>query len=197
MTLALASTPTPCILTDDVYDRDHASDGFSRFGAYLALRFPAIVDDDPDVLSDPVRWASFAWATAAPPVMSPGYVQWNDPIEDIQVCWDDGHLVAEAVVRTKCAVKLPGWRSWERDLSGSIVEPWHGNRIALSRTTLRVTLKEIVLPEPSTELGDRRDLVRAAKIAVRAVGAAVERELEPVLLRFEDRTLNGQQGLRR
>ena len=116
MTLAITSNPNPTIVTDDVYDRDRASDGFSRFGAYLALRLPAIVDADPDVLSDPVRWASFAWATAAPPVMSPGYVEWNDPIEDIQVGWDDGSLVAEIVLRVDCAVNLPGWRSWDRDL---------------------------------------------------------------------------------
>ena len=149
------------------------------------MRLPAIVDDDPDVLSDPVRWASFAWATAAPPVMSPGYVEWSDPIEDIQVGWDDGHLVAEIVVRTACPVNLPGWRSWERDLRGNLVEPWHGNRIALSRTTLRAVLKEVALPRPPTWLDDRMELVRAAKFAVRAVAAAVQPVLDPVLRGLE------------
>ena len=40
MTLAIASNPNPTIVTDDVYDRDRASDGFSRFGAYLARAPP-------------------------------------------------------------------------------------------------------------------------------------------------------------
>lgn len=185
MSLAIASNSTPYILTDDIYDLDRASDGFSRFGAYLAVRLPAIVDDDPDVLSDPVRWASFAWATAAPPVMSPGYVEWSDPIEDIQVGWDEGRLEAEIVVRTGCPANLPGWRSWERDLRGNLVEPWHGNRIALSRTTLRAVLKEVALPRPPTWLDDRMELVRAAKVAVRAVAAAVQPVLDPVLLGLE------------
>jgi hypothetical protein len=185
MSLAIASIPTPCILTDDIYDRDRASDGISRFGAYLAMRLPPIVDNDPDVLSDPVRWASFAWATAAPPVMSPGYVDWNDPIEDVQVGWDDRRLVAEIVVRTGCPANLTGWRSWERDLQGNLVEPWHGNRIALSRTTLRAVLKEAALPGPPTGLDDRMEVTRAAKVAVRAVVAAVQPVLEPVLLGLE------------
>jgi hypothetical protein len=149
------------------------------------MRLPAIVDGDPHVLSDPVRWASFAWATAAPPVMSPGYVDWNDPIEDIQVGWDDGRLVAEIVVRTGCPANLSGWRSWERDLRGNLVEPWCNNRIALSRTTLRAVLKEVALPGPPTDLDDRMEVVRAAKVAVRAVVAAVQPVLEPVLLGLE------------
>ena len=189
MTLAIASNPNPFIVTDDVYDRHRASDGFSRFGAYLALRLPAIVDDDPDVLSDPVRWASFAWATAAPPVMSPGYVEWNNPIEDIQVGWDDGRLLAEIVLRVDCQVNLPGWRGWDRDLRGNLVEPWHGNRIALSRTTLRAVLKGIVLPSAPLEHGNWTDVVWRAKAAVRSVAAGIESVLEPVLLRLEPTNL--------
>jgi hypothetical protein len=185
MSVATASTPTPCIATDDIYDGDRASDGFSRFGAYLARRLPAIAEDDPDVLSDPVRWASFAWATAALPVMSPGYVEWSDPIEDVQVGWDDGYLSAELVLRTDCPINLPGWRSWERDLGGNLVEPWHGHRIAISRTTLRATLRGICLPEPPVEPGDHMDMVRVAKAAVRAVIAAVEGVLQPVLVALE------------
>lgn len=185
MTLAIASNPNPAIATDDVYDRALASDGFSRFGGYIALRLPAIVDDDPYVLSDPVRWACFAWATAAPPVMSPGYVEWSDPIEDVQVAWDDGHLVAEISIRTKCPIDLPGWRTWERDLRGNLVEPWHGRRIALSRTTLRAALRDAVLPLPPADIGNRREVVRAAKSAVQAVVHVIEQVVRPVLVDLE------------
>jgi hypothetical protein len=185
LTLAIASNPNPTIVTDDVYDRDRASDGFSRYGAYLGRRLPAIVDGDPDVLSDPVRWASFAWATAAPPVMSPGYVEWRDPIEDIQVGWDEGQLVAEIIVRTTCPLNLPGWRTWERDLRGNLVESWYGRRVALTRTTLRATLREVSLPLPPVEISNRRDVVRAAKSAVQAVVNVVEHLLRPVLVGLE------------
>ena len=192
MSLAIASTSRPWILTDDAYDQARASDGLSRFGAYLAMRLPAIVHDDPDVLRDPVRWASFAWATAATPVMSPGYVEWADPIEDIQVGWDDGLIAAEIVIRTACSVALPGWQSWECDLSGYLVEPWHGNRIALSRTTLKATLQDLALPEPPTAVGDRVETVRAAKGAVRAVSVAIEEVLRPL-----ENLLDSQRGMMR
>lgn len=182
MILAIASNPNTTIVTDDVYDRDSASDGFSRFGGYIARRLPAIVDDDPYVLSDPVRWASFAWATAALPVMSPGYVEWDNPIEDIQVGWDDGRLVVEVVLRVDCHLNLPGWRGWDRDLRGNLVEPCHGNRIALSRTILRAVLKDIVLPSAPSDHGNRTDVVWRAKAAVRSVAAGIESVLEPVLL---------------
>jgi len=180
MSVALASASRRLFLMDETYDRERASDGFSRYGAYLALRLPAVVHNDPDVLGDAVRWASFAWATAAPPVMSPGYVEWAEPVEDMQVGWDDGHLSAELVVRTPCPMTLPGWRTWERDLRGGLVEPLHGTRIVLSRTTLRVVLCEVVLPEPPSRIDDRVQLVRAAKDAVHVIAAAMEGALHPV-----------------
>lgn len=180
MSLAIASTSRPLIVWDDAYDHDRASDGFSRFGGYLAQRLPAVVHNDPDVLCDPVRWASFAWATAAPPVMSPGYVEWVDPIEDIDVGWDDGHLGVQIVVRTASPVTLPGWRSWERDCCGNLIEPWSGNRIALSRTTLFASLRGVALPRPTTAVGDRVEVVWAAKKAIRAVAASIDDVLAPL-----------------
>jgi hypothetical protein len=168
------------LVIDEAYDRTYASDGFSRYGAYLAKRLPAVADDDPDVLNDPVRWAAFAWATATSPVMSPAYLDWHGPIEDIQVGWDDGHLAVQAVVRTDPAVKLPGWRGWDQDRHGNHLEPWHGDRIALARVTLRVRLVDLRLPLPPSA-DSQEDIVCAAKEALSSTALAVDEVLAPVV----------------
>ena len=186
MSLAVASNRMPWIVTDDIHDREAAPDGFSRLGAYLALRLPAVMQGDPHVLADSARWASFVWATGAAPVMSPGYVAWNDPVEDIQVGWEDGWPLVEIVLRTACPVNLAGWRSWERDFRGNLVEPWHGDRVALSRTSLRMVLKRLALPTPPPDVDDRDDVVRRAKLAVHSVAAGIERALGPVLVRLQE-----------
>lgn len=171
------------ILIDEDYDHSRASDGFSRFGAYLSTRLPVAAGDDPDILTSPVRWAAFAWATAAPPVMFPGYVTWNDPIEDIELSWDDGRLVAEVVIRTELPAHLVGWRSWDRDGDGHLVEPWHADRVALSRLSLRTPL-EVCLPEAPGVRGTHRQYVTAAKETIAVVASAMATELPPVLHRL-------------
>ena len=181
-TLVHATGQTGSLVVNDDYDRDSASDGFSRFGAYLGMRLPAIVLDDPDVLSDPVRWASFAWATATTPVMSPGYLGWRDPIEDIRVEWDDGQLAVETVVRTHPPVHLRGWREWDRDRNGNRCEPWYGDRTALTRVTLRARLPEVRLPAPPEDPDCRTEVVLTAKAAVGAIATAIDRLLAPVMV---------------
>lgn len=169
------------LVIDDIHDLARASDSFSRLGAYLAMRLPAVIDDDPDVLTDPVRWAAFAWATATTPVMSPGYVERNDPIEDIQVGWDDGHVAIEAVLRTDPPVNLSGWRGWDPDHRGNHVEPWYSDRTALARLTLRAILVDLRLPWPPRDEHSRNDIVFVAKAAISSVAGAVEEALAPVV----------------
>lgn len=187
MSVSLRTTPlTGHLLTDDDYDRDRASDGLSRFGAYLAMRLPAVLEDDPDVLTDPVRWAAFSWATATNPVMTPGYLSWTGPIEDIQVAWDDGQLAVETVLRTRMPVRLPGWRGWEEDRLGHCHEPWYTDRTALTRLTLRARLPEVRLPAPPEDPGCRLEVVLVAKTAVGALATAIDRLLVPVLATLRD-----------
>jgi hypothetical protein len=58
---------------DQDYDRAHASDGISRYGAYLRdVAFEPWTDND-----QAVEWAAFAWRRATGPVMSPGYVRYH------------------------------------------------------------------------------------------------------------------------
>jgi|GEM_PF-3280472 len=182
MSALVHTTPlTGHLVIDDEYDRDRASDGFSRFGAYLAMRLPPIVQADPDVLCDPVRWAVFAWATATAPVMSPGYLGWSGPIEDIRMEWDDGHLAVETVLRAELPGYLRGWRGWDRDRDGNHCEPWYGDRTALTRLTLYARLLEVPLPAPPEDARCRTEVVLTAKAAVSSVATAVDHILAPVL----------------
>lgn len=165
---------TTYLTIDDEYDTVHASDGLSRFGAYLALRLPAVLSADAEVIEDPQRWAAFAWATAAPPVMSPGYVEWADPVEDVRIDWDDyGNLIAEIVARTGSPVRLTGWAGWDRDWRGHLIEPCLAKRVVLGRTLLRVQLEDIPLPRPPRDTSSRQELVVVAKATVRVLAAAL------------------------
>ncbi|MFD8483209.1 hypothetical protein [Kitasatospora sp. NPDC059673] len=66
-------TRSTLAIADDVADRRDASDGRSRFGAYLA-RNAGLLHDDGDPLSAR-EFAFSVWQIATSPVMSPGYVR--------------------------------------------------------------------------------------------------------------------------
>lgn len=174
------------VVIDDEYDRSRASDGFSRYGAYLTKRLRVVVDHDPDVLTDPVRWAAFAWCTATGPVMSPGYVDWNGPIDDIEVSWDEGHMLLEAVVRTNLPVPLWGWSSWEQDSRGRLHEPRFTTRAALARVIFRSRLIDLRLPKPPRACCSQQDVVTAGKRSVAAIAAAATDLLVPAVAVLQD-----------
>ena len=68
----MSTEPTPFWVDRD-YDCAHASDGISRYGAYLRdATFEPWTDND-----HAVEWAAFAWRRATGPVMSLGYVRYH------------------------------------------------------------------------------------------------------------------------
>jgi hypothetical protein len=179
---------------DDRYDRDHASDGFSRYGAYLAERLDrALADND---LDDPAAWTAWCWRVATPPVMGPSYVHARDPLQGATFWRDpDSDGLAATVV---AAAPLAGgisrtWRPWHRDLSGRLD---HGLMPrALTRIEFEAVLDESAAggwtPPPAMPCS-RRDLVVSAKRAVRASATALNQRLGPDLAVLAD-----QLGLRR
>lgn len=183
---ATASVRRPrLVVIDEAYDRRRASDKFSRFGRYLAMRLPAVAHADPDVLTNRIRWASFAWAAATPPVMSPGYIKWADPVEDIELSWDDGQLAANIVIRTESPARLVGWQSWQRDRYGHLIEPSPADRVALNRLALRTVL-DLVLPDPPGPRAMHEQYVHVAKAAVAVAAIAVVDAVTPVLAVLDD-----------
>jgi hypothetical protein len=89
------------------YDRENASDGISRYGAYV--RQSSLVAESWDGTWDDAqvrqaRFAEAAWATATTPVMSPGFVRRHP-------------RVISAVVQ---------FNAWDATLAGTVqlVTPW-------------------------------------------------------------------------
>ncbi|WP_017973741.1 hypothetical protein [Actinopolyspora halophila] len=110
---------TPLIQPDDHYDRAHASDSESRFGAYLRRNTAAFLDGD-EPTADPVEFATSTWRIARPPVMTPGYLVAHDQVLDAEVLREDD---GTAVIRVDLTTELPSeiardlrsrWVGWIR-----------------------------------------------------------------------------------
>ncbi len=106
---------------DHEHDRASASDGISRYGAYLRQRADWFQDAD-----TPASFAAVAWQVATGPVMSPGLVRMRPDLHAVTVGFDeDDDRILSATVR----VPVP-FRSWHA-LSGRIdhlVTDWQSGR---------------------------------------------------------------------
>ena len=183
---------------DRGYDREYASDGVSRYGAYLRdASFEPWTDDD-----GAVEWAVFAWERATSPVMTPGYVRCHSRVLSARLArsgWD-GSLVAgvslvsawperltRALVR---AVQLGDreayWQDWPAEFrSGDTVsyyEPSEADVAArpylLATISLQFTVPSAALPQPPAIPAA---LLPAGQQAVAVVVAELNRIVGPVL----------------
>lgn len=169
---------------DEEYDRAYASDGFSRYGAYLASYAHWFVDHDMPTTSVE-GFAAMAWRVAQSPVMSPPYVRHPGRVQITFVSWDDD---GRAAVRVDLAVSsapealclaLP-WRRWKRDEHGHWLEPDdHTSPNAITVLQVALPLADIPLPEPRYQLSKPDTAV--AKQAVRAICGALNGALAQVL----------------
>ena len=191
------STAPAAFWVDGDYDREYASDGVSRYGAYLRnATFEPWTDDD-----RAVEWAVFAWERATGPVMSPGYVRCHPRVLSARLArsgWDGG-LVAvarlvsawpeqlrRALVR---AVRLGDreayWHDWPTEFRGGTTccyEPGEADVAArpylLTTLSLQFTVPSTGLPEPPATA---TSLLSAGQQAVAVVVAELNRIVGPVL----------------
>ena len=183
---------------DRDYDHEHASDGISRYGAYLRdAAFEPWTDHD-----QAVEWAVFAWRRATGPVMSPGYVRYHPRVLAARLersSWD-GSLAAgvdlvsswpkqvEAAMAT--GLRLGGrdayWQDWPTGYRGgetiSYYEPSEADVAArpylLATLSLRFTVPSAALPQPPATPAA---LLSAGQQAVAVVIAELNRIVGPVL----------------
>lgn len=103
------------------YDRENASDGISRFGAYV--RQSSVMTeswdgtwDEPQVRQ--ARFAEAAWATATTPVMSPGFVRRHPRVISaaVQINTWDATLAGSVQLVTPWPHVLVGSCDWRRDV---------------------------------------------------------------------------------
>jgi hypothetical protein len=183
---------------DRDHDREYASDGISRYGAYLRdAAFEPWTDND-----QAVEWAVFAWRRATGPVMSPGYVRYHPRVlaARLECSGWDGSLVAGVDLvsawpeRLKAALasglSLGGrnvhWQDWPTEYRGgdiiSYYEPGEADVAArpylLATSGLRFTVPSAELPEPPA---NPAALLGAGQQAVAVVVAGLNRVVGPVL----------------
>lgn len=167
---------TPAFWIDAEYDREYASDGVSRYAAYVRDgKFEPWTDND-----RAVELAVFAWERATSPVMSPGYVRRHPRILTVRLersGWDGSLLaVVDLVIPQPQPLQWlrsdddrDMWRDWPRDQrfgGDSWREPdtdeLAGNPYLLCTASLRFTVPSADLPD----LAAYPDLVYAADDAV-------------------------------
>ncbi|KQV05612.1 MULTISPECIES: hypothetical protein [unclassified Kitasatospora] len=138
--------------TDDAYDRERASNGHSRYGAYLADRADQF--GGPRNPLTPVEFATAAWHIATSPVMSPGYVLIRPDLATLTADVDEEgnlHLRAELPITHRAlavrpAVRMDDWSTYRDTWNPS---PWHP-RIqpeTVTRPTL-LTTAVFLIPVP-------------------------------------------------
>lgn len=192
------STASTAFWIDHGYDREYASDGISRYGAYLRdTTFEPWTDND-----QPVEWAAFAWRRATGPVMSPGFVRYDPRVLSAQLersGWD-GSLAARVTLVSSwpeqfntaraSSVTLGDkdsyWQDWPTEYRGGdttcYYEPSEADVAArpylLTTLSLQFTVPPAALPElPATSAA----LLNAGQRAVAAVVAELNRIVGPVL----------------
>jgi hypothetical protein len=179
------------------YDRANASDGISRYGAYLRdVAFEPWTDHD-----QAVEWAAFAWQRATGPVMSPGYVRCHPRVLAARLersGWDGSLAAAVTLVSSwpeeiktplASSVRLGErdvyWQDWPTENRGGITcyyEPSEADVAArpymLATLSLQFTVPSAALPEPPAAPAA---LLDAGRQAVAVVVAELNRIVGPVL----------------
>jgi hypothetical protein len=192
-------SPAPTAFwVDQDYDRAHASDGISRYGAYLRdVTFEPWTDH-----GQAVEWAAFAWRRATSPVMSPGYVRCHPRVLGAQLersGWD-GSLAAGVTLVSPWPEQLTRalargvrlgeqdayWQDWPTEYRGGDItcyyEPSEADVAArpylLATLSLQFTVQSEALPEPPAAPAA---LLNAGRQAVAVVVAELNRIVSPVL----------------
>ncbi len=189
---------------DDEYDREQASDGVSRFGAYM--RQAGTITECWDGTWDDahVRRARFAeavWTIATTPVMSPGYVRRRPRLLSARVEFNtwDATLAGVAELVTPWPQPLARSRDWP---SGSwrdwpVDEAWGGREVyrgpdddEIAACGYLMASAKLVFPLrcaglPAAPFGPRDDVLGAARQAVTALVAAMNAAVSPVIAVLE------------
>jgi hypothetical protein len=193
---------TAAFWIDQEYDRDQASDGISRFGAYVR-QSTALAECWDGTWDDPatrqVQFAAAAWSTATGPVMAPGYVRHHPRVLTGTVTCNAWDGTLNGVVRLVTPWPQPlaqsrawhpadcGWDDWPtRPYGGDTVyyrEPGDdetaARRYLMASAALIFPLSARALPTAPT--GPRDDLEDRAREAVRVLTRAMNGVVAPVI----------------
>jgi hypothetical protein len=178
---------------DHDHDRASASDGVSRYGAYLrdhAELFDPWQEAPGEVTGDPVEFAAAAFKVATGPIMAPGFVRWHGRVCDYGAgrSEDDGRLLLSVTLAVPSPVRLPwDWRGWERDFHGDYLEPDDRRPTGLCRLELRWPVGTDLLTVPAPPKVRGVPNLRDAKTAVADLVCVINATAGPVLADLEAR----------
>jgi hypothetical protein len=188
---------------DEDYDNANASDGVSRYGAYVrnsVSQFAECWDgtwDDPQSLR--VDFATTAWRVATGPVMAPGYVRFHSRILDARLernNWD-GSMTAAVILAAPWPRPLASshewqrgarWRDWPvmRNFGTDDVTYNDPTEQELTRSAYAMASVRLAFPVPDSGLptppsGPADALEATARTAVSHVVDALNRIVTPVV----------------
>lgn len=158
------------------YDLANASDGRSRYGAYLAQHTQRFREWNSELTPLPAEFAAAAFVIATPPIMSPPYVTTHPRVVSATPRWDEDRRCALVVdlatpIADHLADRLPVRAvDWDRDATSGRYLPTQDNHLlaAYSWLTVRIPLPVDLLPEPAyTDTGTAE--TQTAKRALRTV----------------------------
>jgi hypothetical protein len=178
---------------DEDWDRTNASDGISRYGAYLrshAELFDPWKEAPNGITEDPGEFAAAAFRVACGPIMSPGYVRWHPRVLDHEVDRGEDPDPSRLVCKVLLATSLPMWLgspwwSWTTHMGRDWSEPEDAKHAALARLELRWPIPDATLPRPHRPARPGQPNLRDAKAAVRALVAQINQTAGPVLAKLE------------
>lgn len=180
---------------DEDYDREHACDGLSRFGAYLHSRHAGLFRHGGELVTDRLRFAAAAWEIASAPIMAPPYVRSHPRVLFTVPEWDDEQRLAMAVGLAGPAPAGAGelrerWHGWSiQHDPDQWVAPFDCDRlVVLSRVEVRVPIGRRVAAAglPLPRYADGAVVTAVAKEAVVALCGVLNGNLAGLLAAWGD-----------
>ena len=190
---------------DADYDQDHASDGKSRYGAYVRQNMGGFAEcwDGTWEHALPVHFAAHAWRIATGPVMAPGYVCRHPRILSarLEYSYWDGSLgaIVELVTPWPQALRQSSqwmrqinrgwWHDWPTEFSDAYRDPGDEDMskrpYLLTSAALRLTVPDGQLPQPPSAEPAAQEVVELAQQAVAVLVAELNRIVGPVIEALE------------
>lgn len=184
-------TPTTLITVDEHADRERASNGYSRYGAYIADRASTFHEyDEPGTPLRATEFAAAAWKVATSPILT-GYAYWRPDLQSVSTTFsENGELLIKVTLtlwhHDLPADRRPGspWQDWEaaydlgardskypRSYQPDVKE---GRPAVLTETHLLLPTSGWDLPTPQHTEG--RALVEEAKHVVHEIARQVNEQ---------------------
>jgi hypothetical protein len=182
-------------------DRERASDGKSRYGAYVRQNIKGFAEcwDGTWDTALHVRFAAEAWRVATGPIMAPGYVRRHPRIlgARLEYSYWDGSLSANVELITPWPgplrqssqwIKQIGhgwWHDWPMDFGDTYYDPGDEDiskrPYLLASAALRFTVPDSQLPQPPSAEPADAELVDLAQQSVAVLVAELNRIVGPVI----------------